>query len=150
MRFVLCLVVLLLTACSEELSVEQQIIATLRNMEYAAEEGEHFEFMGYVADSFSGQQGAMDRREFHRFMIFQLNQNRRLQAQLFPIFVYETGLDQASAHFRILVTGGGGLLPERGQFFEVETQFLRLDGDWLLQGADWKPVQFPVGELDSN
>ena len=132
---------LLLVACAEKLSVDQQIIATLRNMEYAAEEGEHFEFMAYLADSFSGQQGSMDRRGFHRFMIFQINQNRRLQAQFFPIYVKETGENQASAHFRLLVTGGGGLLPDRGQLFAVETHWLREGGDWLLDKADWKAVQ---------
>jgi len=137
------LAVSLLAACGEELSIDQQIIATLRNMEYAAEEGEHFEFMSYVADSFSAQQDSMDRREFHRFMIFQINQNRRLQAQFFPIYVQETGEDMASAHFRILVTGGGGLLPDRGQLFEVETNWLRDGGDWMLEKANWQAVQFP-------
>ena len=117
--------VLLLAACGDDLTVEQQVIATLRNMEYAAEEGQHLEFMTYVADSFGAQQGSMDRREFHRFMIFQINQNRRLQAQFFPIFVTQTGEGTASAHFRILVTGGAGLLPESGQLFEVETSWLR-------------------------
>jgi len=144
-RFVIsaALVALLLTACGEKLSVDQQVIATLRNMEYAAEEGQHLEFMTYVADSFSGQQGSMDRREFHRFMIFQINQNRRLQAQFFPIYVQETGVDTASAHFKLLVTGGAGLIPENGQLFEVETQWLRDGSDWLLTGADWEAVQLP-------
>lgn len=146
MKFFLSVVFvgLLLGACSDKLSVEQQIIATLRNMEYAAEEGDHFEFIAYVSDTFGGQQGSMDRRDFHRFMIFQINQNRRLQAQFFPIFVKETGEGQASAHFRILVTGGGGLLPDRGQLFEVETQWSGNDDDWLLESADWKPVDLPV------
>jgi len=139
----LVVVVLLLAACGDELTVEQQVIATLRNMEYAAEEGQHLEFMTYVAESFSAQQGSMDRREFHRFMIFQINQNRRLQAQFFPIFVTETGEDTASAHFRILVTGGAGLLPESGQLFEVETSWLRDGGDWDLNEADWEPVYLP-------
>ena len=44
LAFSAALAALLLVACSEKLSVEQQIIATLRNMEAAAEEGEHFEF----------------------------------------------------------------------------------------------------------
>ena len=123
--------------------MEQQVIATLRNMEYAAEEGQHLEFMTYVADSFGAQQGSMDRREFHRFMIFQINQNRRLQARFFPIFVTETGEGTASAHFRILVTGGAGLLPESGQLFEVETSWLRDGGDWDLTEADWEPVHLP-------
>ena len=145
MRFVFGVIIALmsLAACDEKLSVEQQIIATLRNMEYAAEEGQHLEFMTYIADSFGGQQGSMDRREFHRFMLFQINQNRRLQAQFFPIYVEETGENSASAYFRLLVTGGAGLLPDRGQLFEVETHWQRDGSDWLLYGADWEAVQLP-------
>lgn len=145
MRSVLSAVLaaLLVAACGEKLTVEQQVIATLRNMEYAAEEGQHLEFMTYIADSFSGQQGSMDRREFHRFMVFQINQHRRLQAQFFPIFVREAGENLASAHFKLLVTGGAGLLPESGQLFEVETRWLRDGSDWLLTGAEWEAVQLP-------
>lgn len=141
----LVLVALMLTACSENLSIEQQIIATLEIMEEAAEQGQHFDFMDHVADSFNGQQSSMDRRAFHRFMIFQINRNRRLQAQFFPIHVQDSGNDRAIAHFRLLVTGGGGLLPERGQFFEVETHWQLESGDWMLIKADWEPVQLPGG-----
>lgn len=144
----MALVALLLTGCSDNLSVEKQIIATLESMEEAAEQGEHFDFMEHVADSFAGQQGSMDRRAFHRFMIFQINQNRRLFAQFFPIHVQDSGNDRASAHFRLLVTGGGGLLPERGQFFAVKTQWQLEGGDWLLIKADWEPVQLPEPKLD--
>lgn len=141
--FSAALAAFLLVACGEKLSLEQQIIATLQVMEEAAEQGEHFEFMGYVANSFSGQYGSMDRREFHRFMIFQINQNRRLHAQFFPIYVQESGKDLASAHFKLLVTGGAGLLPESGRLFEVETQWLRDGNDWMLEKADWEAVQLP-------
>ena len=141
---------LLLVACGEKLSVEQQIIATLRKMEIAAEEGKHFEFMDYVADSFGGQASSMDRREFHRFMIFQMNQHRRLYAQFFPIYVQEIDMDRASANFRLLVTGGGALLPESGQLFEVETQWLLDGGDWKLEKADWEVVRLPDARLDRN
>ena len=139
--FVTCFLLLTLSAgCKEKLSVEQQVIASLEQMEQSAEEGRHLDFMGYVADDFLGQLGSMDRREFHRFMIFQMNENRRLHAQLFPIHVKETATDQASANFNILVTGGGGLLPDRGQLFEVETGWVRDGNDWLLSRADWEPV----------
>ena len=134
---------LLLTACAGSLTVEQQIIATLRDMEVAAEAGEHFEFMKYVADDFQGQLGSMDRQGFHRFMIFQINQHRRLQAQFFPIHVKETGEDRATANFSLLVTGGGGLLPESGRVFEVDTEWFKDGGDWLLSRADWEPVELP-------
>jgi hypothetical protein len=145
MRFVTnaVLFVLLLVACSEELSVEQQIIATLRNMEAAAEEGQHLEFMGYVADTFDGQNSSMGRREFHRFMIFQINQKRRLHAQIFPVHVQESGDNRATAGFKILVTGGAGLLPDSGQLFEVDTIWLHSGGEWLLEKANWVPVRLP-------
>lgn len=145
MRFVAgaVLVVLLTAACGAKLSVEQQVIATLRIMETAAEEGQHLDFMTHISDSFSGQQGSMDRREFHRFMLFQINQNRRLQAQFFPIYVREISESEATAQFKLLVTGGAGLLPDRGQLFEVETQWQRDGGDWLLIGANWEAVQLP-------
>ena len=144
MRLFLSLILfLLLTACNEQLSVEQHIIANLRAMEAAAEEGEHFEFMNYVSDTFQGQYTSMDRRAFHRFMIFQLNQNRRLHAQFFPIYVQEKDTERASAQFNLLVTGGAGLLPESGQLFDVKTQWI-LDGDeWLLDQADWEIARIP-------
>ena len=138
----------LLAACAEKLTVEQQIIATLRNMEYAAEEGQHLDFMGYVADAFQGRQGSMDRREFHRFMVFQINEHRRLQAQFFPIHVTETSEGSASANFKLLVTGGAGLVPDSGQLYAVDTQWVRDGGDWLLIGADWEAVRLPDPQPD--
>lgn len=136
--------VLLLSACSKELSVEQQVIASLEMMEESAEQGRHLDFMGYVADDFQGQYGGMDRRAFHRFMIFQMSEKRRLRAQLFPIHVQEKGESQppaeASAQFKILVTGGAGLLPDSGQLFAVQTDWILDGGDWLLSRADWEPV----------
>lgn len=134
---------LLLAACSGSLTVEQQVIATLRNMEVAAESGEHFDFMAYVAEDFQGQLGGMDRQAFHRFMIFQMNQHRRLQARFFPIHVRETGEDRATANFDLLVTGGGGLLPESGRLFSVDTAWFKDGGDWLLTRADWEPAELP-------
>ena len=150
MRFFLStiLTVGLLAACAEKLTVEQQIIATLRNMEYAAEEGQHLDFMGYVADAFQGRQGSMDRREFHRFMVFQINEHRRLQAQFFPIHVTETSEGSASANFKLLVTGGAGLVPDSGQLYAVDTQWVRDGGDWLLIGADWEAVRLPDPQPD--
>lgn len=135
------LAVLLLVGCSEKLSVEQQVIGTLESMEIAAEDGSHLEFMRFVADDFSGQYGSMDRRGFHRFMIFQMNAHRRLQVRFFPIHVSEIDQDHASAQFRILVTGGRGLVPDSGQLFDVETVWLRDGSDWQLLKADWQPLQ---------
>ncbi len=143
LALIAALAVLLLAACSEDLSVEQHVITNLRAMEEAAEQGEHFDFMAYVSESFAGQYASMDRRAFHRFMIFQISQNRRLHAQFFPIRVLELSEGQASAHFKLLVTGGSGLLPESGQLFDVKTRWLLEGGDWLLSEADWETARLP-------
>jgi len=140
---ILLIPLLLLAACREELSVEQQVIASIETMEAAAEDGRHLDFMGHVADGFQAQYESMDRREFHRFMIFQMNENRRLHANFFPIHVRQTGGKGASAEFRVLVTGGGGLLPDRGQLFDVKTDWILDGGDWLLFKADWETVRMP-------
>ena len=152
MRFAASLAIsaLLLVACGDHLSVEQKIIANLRSMEAAAEEGEHLEFMTHVTESFQGQYGDMDRRAFHRFMIFQMNQNRRLQAQFFSIRVQQPNLDQTQANFNLLVTGGGGLLPESGQFFDVKTHWQLSDGDWVLNAADWEVSRMPMINQSEN
>lgn len=138
-------VMVLLGACGNAPSVEQQIIASLESMEEAAETGKPMDFMGHVAKGFKGQQGTLERAEFQRYMLLQMSENRRLYANFFPIKVVGipelVGEPEASASFRLLVTGGNGFLPERGQLFDVQTEWIREGGDWLLFRADWEAVQ---------
>ncbi len=135
----------LLSACGSQLTVEQQIIAVIREMEARIEAGERRPFMEHISVDFSGQGGSMNREQLRALMIMQLNRYQRLQGQLFPIRVEETGDGSASANFRALVTGGPHWIPENGQVFEFDTRWQRVDGDWLLRSADWKPV--PLDEV---
>jgi hypothetical protein len=130
-----------LTGCSETLTVEQQVIVAIRQMEAKIEAGERRPFMQHIAADFQAQGGAMNRDQVRAMVIFQLNRHQRLQAQLFPIAVLETGENTASATFRALVTGGPGWIPDSGQLFDFKTQWRLEDGDWLLTAADWSPVQ---------
>ena len=140
--FIVCLVASLQVSCGEEPTLEQQIIGTINEMEELAEEGKRRPFMAMVAADFSGQSGIMTKDEFQRFMIMQWNVNQRLHFQLGPIHVYSAGPGMATAEFRGLITGGRGLIPDRGQFYEFHTSWL-LDGDdWLLRSANWDPVRF--------
>jgi hypothetical protein len=137
----LILVLLMLSSCSDEMTVEQQIIATIQEMEKRAEAGERAGFMEMVAGEFSGQLGSLSKLEFQRLMIMQWNQHSRLHAQLFPIFVRELGPGMATADFNALITGGRGLLPESGELFSIHTQWIQEGSDWLLVSADWEPVR---------
>ena len=139
------LLLCILSACGQQLTVEQQIIATIREMEARIEAGERRPFMDYISDDFSGQGGRMNREQVRALMIMQLNRYQRLQGQLFPIQVEDTGDDTASANFRALVTGGPNWIPENGQVFEFDTSWRKVDGDWRLIAADWDPV--PLEEV---
>ena len=138
------LALLLLSSCSDDPTVEQQIIGVITEMEQLAEEGKRGAFMGRVAGDFNGQLGVLTRDEFRRFMIMQWNQNLRLHAQLFPIRVRELGPGMAAANFKALITGGRGLIPERGQVYQIKTTWLQDGDDWLLVSANWEPVRLDV------
>ena len=130
---------LLLCACAEEGSIEEQIKAKIAEMEEQAESGERREFMKNVSEDFVGQDG-MTREEFRGFFIMQLNRYQALRANIGAIAVEHREGDQARAEFRALVTGGRGLIPENGRVYDFVTLWVREDGDWLLDGARWEPV----------
>lgn len=135
-------------ACSKPLSVEQQVIASIRQMEEKIESGERRSFMAHIDENFTAQDGRMNRDQVRALVVFQLQRYERLQAQLFPITVLETGADSARAEFRALITGGPGWIPDSGQVYDFQTEWI-FDGDeWLLQRASWEPV--PLDEVLEN
>lgn len=129
-----------LSACSQPLTVEQRIIATIREMEAKVENGERRPFMEHIAEDFTGQGGALTREQTRAMFIYQLNRHERLQAQLFPIHVTESSENTATADFRALVTGGPNWIPESGQVFDFETHWRLVDDEWYLYAASWTPV----------
>ena len=129
-----------LSACSQPLTVEQRIIATIREMEAKVEEGERRPFMEHIAEDFTGQGGALTREQTRAMFIYQLNRHQRLQAQLFPIHVTESSENTATADFRALVTGGPNWIPESGQVFDFETHWRLVDDEWYLYAVSWTPV----------
>ena len=128
-----------LSACSQPLTVEQRIIATIREMETKVEEGERRPFMEHIAEDFTGQGGAMTRDQARALFIYQLNRHQRLQAQLFPINVTESSENTAMATFKALVTGGPNWLTDSGQIFDFETHWRLVDDEWYLYKANWTP-----------
>jgi hypothetical protein len=129
-----------LSACSKPLTVEQRVIAAIREIEAKVEAGERRPFMEHIAEDFTAQGGAMTRDQVRALFMYQLNRNKRLHVQLFPINVTETGDGTAIAGFRALVTGGRNWLPERGQVFDFETRWRLVDDEWLLYSANWDPI----------
>jgi hypothetical protein len=130
----------LAAGCGAELTVEQQVIATIREMEARIEAGERRPFMAYVSEDFRGQGGSLNRDQLRALLIMQLNRYQSLQGQLLPIHVEETGEGTATARFGALVTGGPDWIPESGQVFEFSTAWRQVEGEWQVVAADWEPV----------
>jgi hypothetical protein len=137
-----------LTACGESLTVEQQVINTIRQMEEKIEAGHRIAFMEHIAEDFSAQNGGMNRDQVRALVVFQLKRFEKLEGRLFPISVSDTGDGAAEARFRALVTGGPGWIPDSGQVYDFETWWRLENGDWLLVAANWDPV--PLGEVIDN
>ena len=133
------------SACSPPLTVSQQVIAAIREMETRIEDGERWQFIKHVSEDFSGQNGQLNRQQLMGLVIYQLNRHQRLHAQLFPISVNETGEQTASANFRALITGGPGWIPDQGQLYDFETLWRYQGGEWKLTSANWNPV--PLDEI---
>ena len=134
-----------LSACSKPLTVEQQVIAAIREIETRIENGERRQFIKHVSKDFSGQNGQLNRQELRGLVIYQLNRHQRLHAQLFPISVKESGGETASANFKALITGGPGWIPDQGQLYDFETLWRYEGGEWKLTAASWNPV--PLDEV---
>jgi hypothetical protein len=133
--------------CSQPLTVEQQVITAIREMESSIEIGERGDFMAHVAENFIGQDAAMTRDQLNALVFYQLNQHEQIQVQFMPIYITPTEPGKAEGRFDVLLTGGQGWLPHSGQVFSFVTGW-RLEGDeWLLRRASWEPVTIdPVPE----
>ena len=137
-------VLLLASGCDESLSVEQQIIVQIRELETLIESGERREFMKHVAARFTGQQKSISRDQLNALILYQFNRHRNLRAQLLPIHVTEVSPEVAEASFNALLTGGPGVLPDAGQMYAIKTYWELRDGEWMLTGADWEASDLGV------
>jgi hypothetical protein len=139
-RVALAALLALAASCGKPPTVEQRVIANIREMEAKVEAGQSLAFMQHLDEGFTAQNGSMNRDQVRALLILQLKRYKQLQAQLFPIAVVPVGEDAATATFRALVTGGPNWIPEHGQVYEFRTSWRKVDGDWLLFAADWDPV----------
>ncbi|MDE2407265.1 MAG: hypothetical protein KGL91_05315 [Xanthomonadaceae bacterium] len=89
-------------------------------------------------DEFIGNDG-MNRRAVRQLAGGIFLRYRDVSAKLGPVNVELRGNDEAIARFSVLATAGsGGLLPDDGQVFNVETGWRRSGRTWKLVNAGWK------------
>jgi len=129
---------LALAACSRT-PPEQRLRTQLAQMQAALEQRDARDFMAGVAADFSGN-GGMDRVALQQLVRAQVLANADIGVTLGPAGIEMKG-DRASVRFSALATGGGGrLLPDRAQRWDVTSGWRDEGGQWRLYYAEWKPL----------
>lgn len=92
-----------------------------------------------LADDFIGPEG-LDRDGARRLAQGMFLRYRDIGAKVGPLAIIVHDDLHASVRFNAAVSGGaGGLLPESGQLYDVDTSWRLEDGEWRLVSAQWRP-----------
>jgi hypothetical protein len=90
-----------------------------------------------VASDFSGNQGSVDREGLHNLLRAIVLRNEKVSVTLGPIDVDIDG-NRATASLIATVTAGqGGLLPEHGSIYSIDSGWRRDGKDWICFAATW-------------
>lgn len=136
--------VLLLAAClcigaCSRTSPEQAVRGRIEAMQEAVDARDAGDVAGILSEDFIGNDG-LDKQGARQLAAAMFLRFRDVSAKLGPATVEMRGERDAIARFSVLATGGsGGLLPDSGQVYEVETGWRLVDGEWKLRSAEWKP-----------
>jgi hypothetical protein len=134
--FALLALVLALPGCHRS-SPEQRLRESMLALQSAIEERDPTAMHEWLAEDFVGPDG-LDREGARRLAQLMYLRYRDVDISLGPLQI-ELQQEHASVRFTAVLTGGpGGLLPERGQVYDVQTGW-RLEGgeDWRLTSANW-------------
>ena len=130
-----CIGLLLVLAGCSRSDPEQAVRAQLEVLQQAIDARDAGAVEDLLAEDFIGNEG-MDRRGAKQLAAAVFLRHREIGARLGPVTVELRGEREAIARFSVLATGGsGGLLPEQGQVYQVQTGWRLQDGDWKLLNA---------------
>jgi len=132
-------IALWLLGCAPAPPDEERIRGLLEDMTLALEEREASRVFAPLADDFVGETWDLDIRALRMILRREMLAHDQLRARLFDIEVDLLSTDRARVSFQVLLTGGSGLVPSEGRWFEVETGW-RQDDDWKLISARWEDV----------
>jgi hypothetical protein len=134
------LVAFLLSGCGAPPPDEEQIRARIDGMVEALAERNGRRVLAPLAEDFTAETWDMDRRGMRLLLEREMRAHQRLAARVYDLSVEIHEGSRASAEFQVILTGGSGLIPQRGRWYKVRTGW-RLDGsDWMLISASWEDV----------
>lgn len=118
---------------------EQAVRAQIAALQAAIDARDAGGVADLLAEDFIGNDG-LDKRGARRLAAGIFLQYRDVSGRIGPVRVELRGEKDAIARFTVLATAGsGGLLPQDGQVYEVETAWHLEGSDWRLRSAQWQP-----------
>jgi len=137
MKRALLALLTLLVACHRTPD-EQRVRESITAMQQAVETGRPRDFMAYVSNDFTGNEGTVDREGLMNILRVEVLRNEHAGVTLGPIDMELQG-DRATVHVTATLTGGsGGLLPERGSIYAITSGWRREGNDWRCYNASWE------------
>jgi hypothetical protein len=131
---------LLLAACADEASPEQQVRAVIESMEVAAEARDVGDLMEHISTNYRDAQG-QDRTEASRSArgYFIANQSvhllTRIESLEFP------APDEARVKLQVGMAGRGGepgAASLNADLYDFDLALIREGGEWKVSHADWR------------
>jgi hypothetical protein len=133
----LCAVVAALLAGCARTDPERELRTTIATMAQAIERREPGDFLAAVADDFTRESSAFGKQEAKRLLAGILLRNQKVSVTAVVTELQITG-ERARVRLRVVATGGAGLLPERGQTWDFDSAWRRVDGRWQVFNAEWR------------
>lgn len=128
-----------LVACAQT-SDETRIRDAVASMQSALEERRPADFMAFVAEDFTGADGAFDREALHNLLRAQVLANASIGITSGPLDIEMQG-DRASVRLTTTFTGGNARwLPERGSVYRLTSGWRREGDAWRCFNAQWERV----------
>ena len=131
----LVVAVVALIACTRS-DPERELRTTVAAMAQAIEQREPAGFLDSVSDDFARESGAFGKQDVRRLLAGAYLRNEKISVNAVVTDVRIEG-DRARAKVRVLATGGGGLLPERGQSWDFDSAWRRESSRWRVYNAEW-------------
>ena len=133
---------LLLSACTKT-SDETAILTAIDSMVEAIERKESRTFIENLDSDFSDQDDR-DVKGVRQLLAYHFFANNKINVFVSNIRISLSG-PSAVVTFNATTTGAARVIPERGQFYSLETEWRKRDKQWKLLRASWQPLLFQSG-----
>lgn len=135
-RIVLAACLLALVACSRS-DPEKELRSAIADMEQAIEQQRVGDALAHVSEDFTRESGAFGKADARRVLAAAMLRNEKIRLTT-AISELRIDGDRGFVKLRVVAAGGAGLLPERGQTWELDTVWRRADGAWRVYNAEWR------------